>query len=69
MWWNDERGNKNGLQTKVTNPHGTYRVLNKDKLETIKRLHELGLIDLEIASHLGCSRGLVSRKIREMGLR
>lgn len=60
---------QNGLQTKVTNPHGTYRVLNKDDLETIKTLHLQGLIDSEIANYIGCSRSIVSRKIREMGLR
>lgn len=60
---------ENGLQTRVTNPHGTYRILNKGDLETIKRLHESGFIDSEIANYLGCSRSVVSRKIREMGLR
>lgn len=60
---------QNGLQTKVTNPHGTYRVLNKDDLETIKTLHLQGLIDSEIANYIGCSRSIVSRKIREMRLR
>lgn len=61
---------ENGLQTKVTNPHGTYRVLNNDDLQTIKVLHcNHKLTDLDIANQLGCSRSLVSRKIREMGVR
>ena len=57
------------LQTKVTNPHGTYRVLTKNDLDAIIQLHKFGLIDSKIANYLGCSRSLISRKIREMGLR
>ena len=60
---------ENGLQTKVTNPHGTYRVLNDDDSEKIRDLHHRGYYDREIAKEIGCSRGLVSRKIREWGIR
>lgn len=59
----------NGLQQNVTNPHGTYKVLTEQQLHAIRRLHEKGLIDKDIANHVGCTRGLVSRKIREMKLR
>lgn len=61
---------RTGLQTKVTNPYGTYRVLTEDEINTIKKLHcEDKLLDREIAIRLGCSRSLVSRKIRSMKLR
>ena len=59
----------NGLQTKVTNPHGTYRVLNDDDFDVIRDLHHRGYYDYEIAKEIGCSRGLISRKIREWGIR
>ena len=61
---------KNGLQKKVTNPHGTYRVLREDDLNLIEMLHcAYGRTDLEIANRLDCSRSLISRKIREMNIR
>ena len=60
---------KNGLQAKATNPHGTFRVLDAVDLAMIRQGHLLGNTDKEIADHIGCSRGLVSRKIREMGIR
>ena len=61
---------ENRLQTKVTNQHGTYRVLTKNEIDTIKELHCVcGFTDLEIANRIGCSRSLVSRKIREMDIR
>ena len=60
---------KNGLQNKITNPHGTYRVLNEDDLDIIRDLHHRGYYDWEIAKEIGCSRSLVSRKIREWGIR
>ena len=60
---------RNGLQTKVTNPHGTYRVLNENDFDIIRDLHHRGYLDREIAVEVGCSRGLVSRKIREWGIR
>lgn len=59
----------NGLQNKITNPHGTFRVLTTTDLETIRSLHNKGYVDREIASTLGCSREIISRKIRRMGLR
>ena len=59
----------NGLQKRVTNPHGTFRVLSAEDLETIRSLHQKGYIDRHIANEIGCSRELVSRKIREMNLR
>ena len=61
---------KNGLQAKVTNLHGTYCVLTETDLNTIKLLHcNHQWSDLKIAKHIGCSRSLVSRKIREMNIR
>ena len=60
---------KNGLQTKVTNPHGTYRVLNETDFDIIRDLHHRGYPDWQIAKEIGCSRSLVSRKIREWGIR
>lgn len=38
----------NGLQTKVTNPNGTYRVLNDDDFDTIRDLHHRGYYDWEM---------------------
>lgn len=60
---------KNQLQKKITNPHGTYRVLDEEDMEYIKMLHKQRFTDAAIAEHLGCSRSLVSKKIREMGIR
>lgn len=60
---------KNGLQSEVTNSHGTFRVLSEEDIRKISELHLDGLIDREIAEIIGCSRELVSRKIREGGLR
>lgn len=60
---------KNGLQTMVTNRHGTYRVLGETDYDIIRDLHHRGYPDWEIAKELGCSRELVSRKIRRMGIR
>lgn len=60
---------ENGLQKNVTNPHGTYKVLTKSQLNIIRGLHELGFVDSKIAECIGCTRGLVSRKIRGMKLR
>jgi len=59
----------NGLQTKVTNQHGTFRVLTDSDFDIIRDLHHRGYLDEEIAREIGCSRGLVSRKIREWGIR
>lgn len=59
----------NGLQTKVTNLYGTYKVLDESDIEYIKLLHSKNYTDKAISEHVGCSRSLVSRKIREMGLR
>lgn len=59
----------NGLQSRITNPHGTFRVLTVKDEENIRILHNSGLIDRRIAEKIGCSRELVSRKIRKMGLR
>lgn len=60
---------KNRLQDKVTNPHGTYRVLDERDFDVIRDLHHRGYLDEEIAKEIGCSRSLVSRKIREWGIR
>lgn len=60
---------KNQLQTKVANRHGNYKVLSHDDKQKIYSLHNEGLLDREIAEIIGCSRELVSRKIREGGLR
>lgn len=66
---NTKHSYANGLQTKVTNQHGTFKVLCTEQLSAIRELHDAGLIDKEIAKQIGCSRELVSRKIREMNLR
>ena len=66
---NTRHSYKNGLQKQITNPYGTFRVLTENDLDTIRDLHERGYIDKDIASELGCSREVVSRKIREMNLR
>ena len=60
---------RTGLQKYATNPHGTFRVLTADDEARIKELHNAGLIDREIAAEIGCSREIVGRKIRNMGLR
>lgn len=60
---------RNGLQKKATNQHGTFRVLSEVDFDTIRDLHHRGYLDEEIAKEIGCSRGLVSRKIREWGVR
>ena len=60
---------QNGLQKVVTNPHGTFNVLNQEQLNRIYELHSEGLTDKEIANIIGCSRELVGRKIRKAGLR
>lgn len=60
---------KNGLQTKVTNQHGTHKVLNEADLDVIRDLHHRGYLDWQIAKEVGCSRSLISRKIREWGIR
>lgn len=59
----------NGLQKKVTNIHGSFRVLDETDFDVIRDLHHRGYLDKEIAEEVGCSRGLVSRKIREWGIR
>lgn len=60
---------RHGLQTHVGNRYGSFRVLTNEDIDTIRRLHERGCIDKTIADEIGCSRELVSRKIREMKLR
>ena len=60
---------KNRLQNRVTNTYGTYTVLNEEQIDSIYSMHSEGLLDREIAEVIGCSRELVSRKIREAGLR
>ena len=60
---------KNGLQSRVGNRHGNFRVLNLEDLDRIRELHNDGYLDREIAADIGCSRELVSRKIRSMKLR
>jgi len=66
---NTKHSYKYGLQKKVTNQYGKFRVLSELELKKIKHLHLANFIDREIAEQLGCSRALVSRKIREMGFR
>lgn len=60
---------RNGLQSEVTKPYGTFRVLSEDDIRKILELHSDGLLDREIAEIIGCSREFVSRKIRKGGLR
>ena len=60
---------KNGLQARVSNAHGTFRVLTENDLDIIRDLHHRGYPDWEIAKEIGCSRSLVSRKIRKWGVR
>lgn len=60
---------KNGLQKVVTNPHGTFKVLSDEQLEKIYALHTQGFSDKDIAKIVGCSRELIGRKIRKVGLR
>jgi hypothetical protein len=60
---------RNGLQKIVTNPKGTYKVLGVTELNKIYELYKRGFTDLEISKKVGCSRSLVSRKIREAKLR
>lgn len=66
---NTKHSYMNGLQKIATNPHGTYDVLKKDKLDKIRELHLAGMTDMNVAKEIGCSRSLVSRKIREWGIR
>lgn len=66
---NTRHSYQNGLQAKVTNQHGTYRTLGEQDFDIIRDLHHRGYLDKEIAAEIGCSRGLVSRKIREWGIR
>lgn len=66
---NTKHSYKNGLQSQVTNIHGTYRVLNETDFSIIRDMHRQGYLDKEIAQKIGCSRGLVSRKIREWRIR
>ena len=58
-----------GLQQRATNRYGTFRVLSAEDETRIYDLHRQGLLDKEIAAKIGCSRELVSRKIRNAGLR
>ena len=46
----------------------SYKLRESD-LDTIQDLHHRGYPDWQIAKELGCSRSLVSRKIREWGVR
>lgn len=66
---NTKHSYENGLQTVATNPHGTYRVLNACDKQQILNLHTKGMKDADIAKIIGCTRSLVSRKIREAGVR
>lgn len=66
---NTKHSYRTKLQTNVTNRHGNYRVLTECDLKEIKHLHLSKYLDREIAERFGCSRTLISRKIREMGLR
>lgn len=66
---NTQHSFRNRLQANVTNQYGTFCVLTKEQDDLIASLHNQGYIDREIASMVGCSRELVGRKIRRMGLR
>ena len=66
---NTKHSYRKGLQKKVTNQYGSFRVLSETELKKVEQLHLTNYIDREIAEQLGCSRTLVSRKIREMGYR
>ena len=66
---NTKHSYRNGLQKRATNQHGTYRVISEADIDIIRDLHHRGYWDFEIAKEIGCSRSLVSRKIREMGIR
>lgn len=60
---------KNGLQTRVSNRYGTFRVLTEEDLNFIRDSKSLGyMTDKDVAEVLGCSRELVGRKRREMNL-
>ena len=60
---------RNGLQKNVSNRYGSFRVLNERDLSIIKSAKELGYTtDAQVAKLIGCSRELVGRKRREMGL-
>lgn len=60
---------ENGLQSRVTNRHGSFNVLTSEQKATIYALFYRGIIDRDIAKIIGCSRELIGRKIREAGLR
>lgn len=66
---NTRHSYRNGLQSRVTNQHGTYKVLNDKDFDIIRDLHHRGATDSEIAKEIGCSRSAVSKKIREWGIR
>lgn len=60
---------RNGLQKNVSNQYGSFRVLSERDLSIIKNARELGYTtDAQVAKLIGCSRELVGRKRREMGL-
>lgn len=66
---NTRHSYRKGLQAKVTNQHGTYKVLDDKNFDVIRDLHHRGLLDREIAKEIGCSRSTVSQKIRKWGIR
>ena len=56
---------RTGLQNRVTNQYGTFRVLNDEDLQFIKEAKRLGYTtDAEVAEVIGCSREIVGRKRR-----
>lgn len=66
---NTSHSYRNRLQTISSNRYGTYRVLGEDDIEFIRRARELGYkTDRQVAEVIGCTRELVGRKRREMGL-
>lgn len=66
---NTQHAYNTGLQKKVTNKHGTYKVLTESDFNKIRELHSLGFIDRVIALEVGCSRRTVGKKIKKWGLR
>lgn len=66
---NTKHSYKIGLQKTITNQHGNFRVLNEEDLNFIRDAKCLGYTtDEEVAEIIGCSRELVGRKRRKMGL-
>lgn len=57
----------NGLQTTVTNPHGTYKVMTDEEIDKAIELRKQGLTYEKIGEIVGFSRKTVSKYIRRGG--